>query len=109
MTPMEAIRAKCLDCCYDSAYEVRMCGCKDCPLYDFRFGKNPNIKLSEAERKRRSEQAKNSALIAEKAPNEKIQTKRVLSPEEKAILAERLTAKGEKTEKQQNTEGAVAE
>lgn len=70
MTPMEAIRAKCLDCCYDNAYEVRMCSCKKCPLYDFRFGKNPNIKLSEAERKRRSEQAKKSALFAEKVPND---------------------------------------
>ena len=68
MTPMEAIRAKCLDCCYDNAYEVRMCTCNDCPLSAFRFGKNPNIKLSDAERKRRSEKAKNSALVAGKAP-----------------------------------------
>ena len=41
MTPLKAIRAKCMDCCCESAYEVRMCPCSDCPLYPYRFGKNP--------------------------------------------------------------------
>ena len=44
MTPTQAIREKCLDCCCGSANEVKMCVCKDCALYPFRFGKNPNIK-----------------------------------------------------------------
>lgn len=47
MTPMKAIRAKCLDCCSGSANEVRLCTCTDCALYDFRLGKNPNIKPRE--------------------------------------------------------------
>lgn len=41
MTPMQAIRAKCLDCCCGQANEVRLCPIKDCPLYDYRFGHNP--------------------------------------------------------------------
>ena len=41
MTPMKAIRAKCLDCMYDSAKEVRLCPSKNCPLFQYRLGKNP--------------------------------------------------------------------
>lgn len=41
MTPMKAIRAKCLDCMCDQAKEVRLCPSKSCPLYMYRFGKNP--------------------------------------------------------------------
>lgn len=44
MTPIKAIRAKCLDCCCDNAAEVERCPCVKCSLYPFRFGKNPNIK-----------------------------------------------------------------
>ena len=39
--PVKAIRAKCLDCCCGQANEVKLCPCPDCPLYPFRFGKNP--------------------------------------------------------------------
>lgn len=38
---LKAIRLKCLDCCCDSAYEVKLCPCEKCPLHPFRFGKNP--------------------------------------------------------------------
>ncbi len=44
LTPIKAIRAKCLDCCCGSAKEVELCPIPDCPLYPYRFGKNPNIK-----------------------------------------------------------------
>ena len=44
MTPCKAIRAKCLDCCCGSAYEVKMCAVTDCALYPFRDGHNPNRK-----------------------------------------------------------------
>lgn len=40
MSPMEAIRAKCLDCA-GSAHEVRWCVAMACPLVLFRTGKNP--------------------------------------------------------------------
>lgn len=42
MTPLKAIRLKCLDCCCGSAKEVKLCVCPDCSLFPFRFGKNPN-------------------------------------------------------------------
>lgn len=44
LTPLKAIRAKCLDCCCQQANEVRLCTVKGCPLYDYRMGKNPNRK-----------------------------------------------------------------
>ena len=42
MTPLKAIREKCLDCCGGQAREVKLCPCPDCTLYPFRFGRNPN-------------------------------------------------------------------
>lgn len=39
--PVKAIRAKCLDCCAGEKTEVKLCPSADCPLYPFRFGKNP--------------------------------------------------------------------
>jgi len=41
LTPMRAIRKKCLDCCADSQMEVRLCDIKDCPLHPYRMGKRP--------------------------------------------------------------------
>ena len=38
MTPLKAIRAKCLDCS-ESAKDVRECTHKDCELYPFRMGR----------------------------------------------------------------------
>lgn len=58
ITPIKAIRAKCIDCMGGSVYEVALCPSKDCPLWAFRFGKNPNIKLSEEERMRRAERGR---------------------------------------------------
>jgi hypothetical protein len=42
MTPVQAIRAKCLDCMGGSPAEVRRCPCEDCTLFPFRMGHNPN-------------------------------------------------------------------
>ena len=41
LTPLRAIRQNCLECCGNSANEVKQCGRSDCPLYLFRLGKNP--------------------------------------------------------------------
>ena len=41
MTPMKAIRAKCLDCCCGQANEVKLCPVESCALWPFRFGHNP--------------------------------------------------------------------
>ena len=35
MTPLKAIREKCLDCVCGIAVEVRRCVCTDCPLFPF--------------------------------------------------------------------------
>ncbi|MFV1968531.1 MAG: hypothetical protein ACC628_24170 [Pirellulaceae bacterium] len=40
-------REMCLDCCGDSSREVKACPCHDCPLWEYRFGREP-----EAVRKR---------------------------------------------------------
>lgn len=42
MTPLQAIRAKCIDCSCGNRTEVRECPITTCPLYQFRRGKNPN-------------------------------------------------------------------
>lgn len=39
LTRSKAIRQKCLDCCCGQANEVRMCPATNCPLWNFRMGK----------------------------------------------------------------------
>jgi hypothetical protein len=41
MTPMKAIRLKCLDCSGGSSPEVDLCPIKECSLYIYRHGNNP--------------------------------------------------------------------
>lgn len=51
MTPVQAIRAKCLDCCAGQPGEVKLCPMEDkCTLYPFRLGRNPNRKGTSNER-----------------------------------------------------------
>ncbi len=40
LSPLRAIRLKCLDCSGWSEAEVRKCVILDCALYKFRFGRN---------------------------------------------------------------------
>jgi len=43
LTPMKAIRKKCLDDCSNGSYkEVKLCPITDCALYPYRFGKRPS-------------------------------------------------------------------
>jgi len=63
MTAIKAIRAYCLDCSGDSAHEVKYCPYEKCPLFRFRFGKNPNIKrkkLTEEQKEVLAERLKKS-------------------------------------------------
>ena len=60
ISPLKAIRAKCLDCVGGSPSDVRACapnydGLDFCPLWDFRFGTNPNYSevTRESRRQRR--------------------------------------------------------
>ncbi len=41
LTPINAIRAKCIDCSCGSLREVRECHMKDCTLWPYRMGKRP--------------------------------------------------------------------
>lgn len=41
LTPLKAIRAKCIDCSGGSVYEPANCTIKRCPLYIYREGHNP--------------------------------------------------------------------
>jgi len=41
LTPIRAIRAKCLDCACGQYSEVRECIINDCPLWEYRLGKRP--------------------------------------------------------------------
>ena len=68
--PVKAIRAKCLDCCCGQTKEVTLCVSSACPLYPFRFGKNPYRSKREyteeqraamAERMRRNREAADPA------------------------------------------------
>ena len=41
MSPIAALRARCIDCCAGQAGEVRLCAAVNCPAWSFRMGKNP--------------------------------------------------------------------
>lgn len=41
LTPMRAIRAKCLECSNGQVKEVRLCPIKRCALYEYRLGHRP--------------------------------------------------------------------
>lgn len=59
LTPIKAIRAKCLDCCCDSNNEVKCCTVTQCALWPYRLGRNPyRQELTQEEKARRAELAK---------------------------------------------------
>jgi hypothetical protein len=41
LTPIKAIRSKCLDCSCGQIVEIRNCPIKDCSLYPYRMGRRP--------------------------------------------------------------------
>jgi hypothetical protein len=45
LTPLQAIRQKCLWCCNGSAHEVALCPAKACPSWSFRFGHKPTDEI----------------------------------------------------------------
>jgi hypothetical protein len=42
LSPLKAIRAKCLDCSCQQPREVKECPITSCGLWPFRMGRNPN-------------------------------------------------------------------
>ena len=62
MSPLKALRLRCVDCCAGSAHEVRLCVSVTCPSWPFRMGSNPwRPPISPATRERL---ATNAARIA---------------------------------------------
>ena len=45
LTPLQAIRKECLDCCNGSKTEVRLCETKGCASWPYRFGRKPTEEL----------------------------------------------------------------
>lgn len=41
MSPLKALRLRCLDCCCGQPAEVRLCTAVACPSWPFRMGRNP--------------------------------------------------------------------
>lgn len=64
LTPLKAIRLKCLDCSGDSAEEVKKCVIPHCPLYPFRLGKHPFKKPMSEEHKKKCGEALRKARAA---------------------------------------------
>ena len=62
VSPLRALRLKCLDCCNGSAQEVRLCRAVDCPGWPFRMGSSPW--------RRKLDQGERAALLARLAPND---------------------------------------
>ena len=56
ISPLKAIRLKCLDCCCGSSNEVKLCSLERCPLYPFREGHNPFIEKQEWTEERKAAQ-----------------------------------------------------
>ena len=69
MTPIKAIKAKCLDCCCGQREEVKLCPVEDCPLWAFRLGKNPNRKRREMTDEQRKAAAERLAKAREAKKN----------------------------------------
>lgn len=47
LTPLKAIRAKCLDCSVGSSHEVKLCPCVDCNLWPYRNGHKPTAIITQ--------------------------------------------------------------
>jgi hypothetical protein len=45
LTPLRAIRNKCLSCCNGSTSEVALCSVTSCPFWSFRFGHKPTDEI----------------------------------------------------------------
>ena len=65
MTPLKAIRLKCLDCCCYQANEVRLCTATKCPLFAYRMGHNPALQGKRVKTHREEETQFNPTTISE--------------------------------------------
>lgn len=66
-SPLKAIRAKCLDCTCGQASEVKNCPSKQCPLWEYRFGKSERTRSMTDEQKQAAAERLKSARLAKKS------------------------------------------
>lgn len=68
-SPIKAIRQNCINCSGGDLGEVRNCMITDCPLYAFRFGKNPYVgrKMTDEQREAAIERLRKS-MFTSKTP-----------------------------------------
>lgn len=66
-SPLKAIRAKCLDCNCGQASEVKNCQIKQCPLWEYRFGKSGRTRSMTDEQKQAAAERLKSARLAKKS------------------------------------------
>jgi hypothetical protein len=88
LSPLQALRARCLDCCAGQANEVAVCPVVECPAWPFRMGTNPWRKSpSEARR----EAARRTMLNLNARRRKKVGAEPLASPPESGtapLLAE---------------------
>lgn len=67
-SPLKAIKAYCIECSGNQINEVKKCPCTSCPLYAFRFGKNPysTRTLTEEQRQRQAERMRQNLQKSKK-------------------------------------------
>ena len=43
LTPLKAIRSKCMECFCGQAKAIKLCNLSECPLFPYRMGKRPKV------------------------------------------------------------------
>lgn len=71
ISPLKAIRLKCLECSCGSSNEVKLCPITQCALYPFREGHNPYIAKQEWTEERKAAQRARFAQNVQAAAREK--------------------------------------
>lgn len=74
ISPLKAIRLKCMECSCGSSYEVKLCPVTQCALYPFREGHNPYTKKREWTEEQREAQRARIAQSIHSTKQEKSET-----------------------------------
>lgn len=69
ISPLKAIRLKCLDCCCGSSNEVKLCPAVSCPLHPFREGHDPFRAKVELTPEQKEKRRQSLAVAREKQRN----------------------------------------
>ena len=72
LSPIKAIRQHCIGCSGGSKKEVKLCTIKDCHLYPYRLGTNPNRKsrmLTDDEKKEKVEILRKARMLKDNKNN----------------------------------------